>query len=305
MRSAPYRLGALPRRPCAGHKCRSCPASGTHAADPPHSFVAPSLEQSRMNHSKPSPLDIQLQVLSALMLRDMRTRFGRTIWGNLIVVIWPTAHVIIIVATMAIRHMAAPLGESLVLFIFTGMGPMVVFMYLSRKMMEGILMNRPLLSFPDVKFLDICLSRATVEIMNIAASIVITMVILISIGDNPIPEHPATAVAALCGTFLFALGIGFVNANVVVLLPPYAIGYALITILMYGLSGVFFVPDGMPQELYDVFMWNPMTNAIMWFRSAYYPGYGADASPLYVVMSGGCLLLIGLLWEKTLTKKAL
>ncbi|WP_407530611.1 ABC transporter permease [Methylobacterium oryzisoli] len=258
-----------------------------------------------MNHSKPSPLDVQLQVLSALMLRDMRTRFGRTIWGNLVVVLWPTAHVMIIVATMAIRHMPAPLGDSLVQFIFTGMAPMVVFIYLSRKMMEGIVTNRPLLSFPDVKFLDICLSRAAVEVLNLAASVALTMLILFAVGVDPIPEHPATAVAALCGTFLFALGMGFINANIVILFPPYAVGFSLIIILMYALSGVFFVPDGMPQELYDAFLWNPMTNAIMWFRSAYYPGHGENASPLYLMMSGGVLLLIGLIWEKTLTKKSL
>lgn len=258
-----------------------------------------------MNLSKPSPLDVQLQVLSALMLRDMRTRFGRTIWGNLVVVIWPTAHVLIIVATMAIRHMPAPLGESLVLFIFTGMVPMVVFIYLSRKMMEGIMTNRPLLSFPDVRFLDICLSRAMVEVLNLAVSVALTMLILVAIGVDPIPEHPATAVWALCGAFLFSLGLGLINANVVILFPPWAVGFALIIILMYGLSGVFFVPDGMPPELYDIFLWNPMTNAIMWFRSAYYPGYGEDASPMYVVMSGGLLILVGLIWEKILTRRVL
>jgi capsular polysaccharide transport system permease protein len=239
------------------------------------------------------------------MLRDIRTRFGRTIWGNAVVVLWPTAHVMILVATMAIRHMSAPLGESLVLFIFTGMVPMVVFIYLSRKMMEGVMVNRPLLSFPDVKFLDICLSRAIVEVLNLAASVALTMLVLVVMGVDPLPEHPATAVAALCGAFLFSLGLGFVNASIVIFVPPYAVGFALIVILMYGLSGVFFVPDGMPQELYDAFLWNPMTNAIMWFRSAYYPGYGEDASPLYVCMSGGCLLLIGLVCERSLTKKAL
>lgn len=258
-----------------------------------------------MNHSKPSTLDVQLQVLSALMLRDIRTRFGRTIWGNAIVVVWPTCHVLVIVATMAIRHMPAPLGESLVLFIFTGMVPMVIFMYLTRKMMEGIMANRPLLSFPDVKFMDIILSRAIVEVLNIVASIAITMLIMATIGVDPMPERPARAIAAVCGTFLFALGMGFINANIATIFPPYVVGYALIIILMYGLSGVFFVPDGMPQELYDALMWNPMTHAIMWLRSAYYPGYADDSSPMYVIMFGSSLLFIGLIWEKTLTKTSL
>ena len=50
-----------------------------------------------------SHLDVYLRVLSALMLRDMRSRFGGTYWGYLMQVLWPCAHLAIIVGAMTFR----------------------------------------------------------------------------------------------------------------------------------------------------------------------------------------------------------
>ncbi len=36
-----------------------------------------------------SPIESYLHVLHALILRDMRTRFGASLWGYGVVVLWP------------------------------------------------------------------------------------------------------------------------------------------------------------------------------------------------------------------------
>lgn len=53
----------------------------------------------------PNYLDVYLRVLSALMLRDMRSRFGGNYWGYLIQVLWPCAHLAILVFVMTFRGM--------------------------------------------------------------------------------------------------------------------------------------------------------------------------------------------------------
>lgn len=43
--------------------------------------------------SRPRPashVDVYLQVLNALILRDMRSRFGGNYWGYLVQVLWPS-----------------------------------------------------------------------------------------------------------------------------------------------------------------------------------------------------------------------
>jgi capsular polysaccharide transport system permease protein len=255
-----------------------------------------------MGQRKQTALDVQLQVLHALILRDIRTRFGGTMWGYSIVVLWPCAHLLVLITLMYVRHVPAALGDSLPLFIFTGMSPMIVYMYMTRKMLEGIAVNKPLMSFPDVKFLDICISRVIVEILTACTSLSIVMLILLAAGINPVPHDCFAAVLAFCCMVVFSTGIGFVACNIVVIFPPFAIGYALFIILFYGLSGVFFIPEGMPTAVYHAMLWNPVTNGIMLLRSAYYPDYGTDASALYILEFGGAMMLIGLLWERLFTR---
>jgi capsular polysaccharide transport system permease protein len=101
---------------------------------------------------------------------------------------------------------------------------------------------------------------------------------------------------------VFSLGVGLVASNIVVIFPPFQIGYALFIILFYGLSGVFFVPEGMPPSVYSAMLWNPVTNGIMLLRSAYYPDYGGDASALYILEFGAAMTTIGLLWERKFTR---
>ncbi|MFE1599099.1 ABC transporter permease [Methylobacterium sp. ID0610] len=251
---------------------------------------------------KQSALQVQFQVLHALILRDIRTRFGRTMWGYAIVVLWPCAHLFVLITIFTVRHMPAAIGDSLARFIFTGMMPMLVFIYLARKMMEGVGMNKPLLSFPDVKLLDVCLSRGIIEVLNACMSTVIVMAILLAFGADPFPDDNFAALVAFLTAVVFAFGTGLIACNIVVVFPPFQIGFALFVILFYGLSGVFFLPEGMPAEVYHAMLWNPVSNSIMLFRAAYYPEYATEASALYVFVVGGSMILIGLAWERFITR---
>ncbi len=42
------------------------------------------------------------------MLRDMRTRFGGTLWGYGIVVMWPCVHVFMLIAIYTFQHCRRP-----------------------------------------------------------------------------------------------------------------------------------------------------------------------------------------------------
>ncbi|WP_238313456.1 ABC transporter permease [Methylobacterium crusticola] len=258
-----------------------------------------------MQSRSSSIIEVQLQVLSALILRDIRTRFGRTMWGYSIAVMWPCAHIVVLFTLMAIRHMPTPLGDSLVLFILTGVTPFIVFQYMSRKIMECIGTGRPLIYFPQVKVLDLLMSRMVVEFCTACMSILLAFLIVFSLGIDATPVDPYQAALAFLASILFAIGIGVINANIATVFPPYQIGFVLVIILLYGLSGVFYLPEGLPQVLYDAIAWNPMMQLIVWFRSAFYAGYGESVARSYVVLLSGALIVIGLLWERFLTKRFL
>ncbi len=67
------------------------------------------------------------------------------------------------------------------------------------------------------------------------------------------------------------------------------------TLIMYFTSGAIIVTESMPAVIYEYVQWNPLMHIVKVCRSAFYPGYGADASITYVLIVSGTLAMTGLL----------
>ncbi|MFH6785666.1 MULTISPECIES: ABC transporter permease [Methylobacterium] len=248
-----------------------------------------------MAYQAKSALEIQLDVLGALMLRDIRTRFGGTMWGYAVAVGWPCAHILVITSFYALRHIPAPIGDSIVLFAVSGLSPYIILNYMSRKMMEGPLMNKQLIYFPQVKFFDVVMSRALVEVCTSSLSIALVFAIAACSGASVVPRDPF----AFCESMLLALGfatsMGFMNVFISQIFQPWMIGVIVPVLILYFTSGAFIVTESMPAVIYEYVQWNPLMHIVKICRSSFYPGYGSDASMLYVLMVSGALALVGLL----------
>ena len=105
----------------------------------------------------------QLNVMSAVVLRDVRTRFFDHGLGFLMVPLFPTLHLFVLIAISKLVGRYAPYGDSLIVFFATGLLPTLTFMYVSRFMAMSLLMNRPMLAFPAVRMMDIVLARAFLD----------------------------------------------------------------------------------------------------------------------------------------------
>jgi capsular polysaccharide transport system permease protein len=248
-----------------------------------------------MANQAKSVLDVQLDVLGAMILRDIRTRFGGTMWGYSIAVGWPCAHILVITGFYVIRRMPVPIGDNIVLFAVSGLAPYIIFNYMSRKMMEGPAQNRQLIYFPQVKFFDVVMSRALVEICTSALSISLVFFVAVCFGAQTVPRDSFAFCESMLLALFFALSMGFMNVFISQMFPPWNLGVIVPSLLMYFTSGAFFVTESMPQALYEYVQWNPLMHIVKVCRSAFYPNYGADASVLYVLLVSGTLSLIGLL----------
>ncbi len=113
-----------------------------------------------------SPLESYLHVLHALMLRDMRTRFGGTLWGYGIVVMWPCVHVFMLIAILHVPAHARACRQQCTALLRHGRGPVLIFQYISREVMKATMVNRPLTYYPQVKLFDLILARVLVEIVT-------------------------------------------------------------------------------------------------------------------------------------------
>lgn len=243
-------------------------------------------------------------VMTAVILRDMRSRFFNHGLGFLIVSLWPLAHMIILLGIYTVVGRKAAYGESLNIFIATGLIPTLAYTYVARFMSVSLLMNRSMLAFPVVTVVDILMARAFLEIIAAALTMFFMFILLLAVGDNPFPADPYEAVYAYLATLLLAIGNGFLVGVFVMFVPFLAMLFALFMIIVYISSGTLFVSAGLPEPIAYGLSWNPVFHSVEWMRLAYYPGYSDKwLDKTYLISYGAISLCLGLLLERVLRMK--
>lgn len=252
-----------------------------------------------------SALSTQMHVISALMLRDMQTRFGGSYVNYLIALGWPLAHIALLLVIYNSLGRSSPLGQDATVFFATGLVPYMVFQYPARFMMMSITSNRPLLAFPVVKMLDVMLARALLETITGFCVVCVTAGVLYGLGHNVMPRDPVTAISALAAAQFLAVGVGLVNAVIVSLYPFWIFVFLIFQIALYITSGILFVISALPEKAQVYLSWSPVTNVVTWFRSAYFDGYATTLIPdrTYPITFGLVCLLLALVTERFILPK--
>jgi len=242
-------------------------------------------------------------VMKAVMLRDMRSRFFNHGLGFLIVSLWPLAHIIVLLTIYKFAGRIAPFGDSLAVFFATGLVPTLTFMYVSRFMGLSLILNKPMLAFPVVKVLDVMAARAVLEIIAAFVTLLFVFVILLLLGADPFPRDPFEALYAYLSVLLLAIGIGTLVGVITMFFRFFVTIYALCLIVLYLSSGTLFVVSALPAAVSYPLSFNPVVHAVEWMRLAYYEGYSAQIlDKQYLIVFGLSALCLGLLMERLLRR---
>lgn len=223
-------------------------------------------------------------VVTAVILRDIRSRFFNHGLGFIIVPLWPFVHMGVIIIIHSFAHGQPPYGESSAIFYMTGVIPFLAFSYTSRFMGYSLHSNKNMLAFPIVRVFDVVLGRAVLEMLSAFATLGLIVITILLLGENPFPTNIEVAVSAYLATLFLAFGCGFFVAVISLLAPIALTIYQLIIIVLYISSGIFFVPSNLPDAL-SYFLWfNPVLECIEWLRMGYYESYSDKlVSPTYVI----------------------
>ena len=241
------------------------------------------------------------------MLRDVKTRyFGNGLGFLFSSVAWPLVHVLVLLTVYTSLGRTAPFGNSTILFFATGLVPFMTFSYMSRWIMIGLVLNRPLIVFPVVKITDVLIARAFLEILGACMMTASLFLILWFCEVDFMPRDIAQASFAFGASVLLGLGMGIINAIIATAFVGWMTGYALIIISLYISSGVMFVPDSLPEVARYYLSFNPVLQAIEWMRSAYYDGYGSLVlDKTYLMAWAACTIFSGFALERLIRGRLL
>jgi capsular polysaccharide transport system permease protein len=215
-------------------------------------------------------LAIQRQVLHALMMREIITRFGRENLG----VLWLVGEPMLFTIGVATLWTAAGFHHDnpipIVAFAVSGYSSVLMWRNSASRAGSAIAQNKPLLYHRNVHVIDVLLTRTILEIGGATASFIFLTLLFAYIGWMPMPVDLLKVVfgwvmlAWFGASLALLIGAGTAFSEVVERLWHPA------AYLLFPLSGAAFMVDWMPIKLQKFVLLLPMVHGTEILREGFF-----------------------------------
>jgi ABC-type polysaccharide/polyol phosphate export permease/Flp pilus assembly protein TadD len=247
----------------------------------------------------------QWRVICALIIRETRTRFGDSTLGYGWALLEPILHILMLSLVFAVlMHGRPPIGTQFFMFYYTGIIPYHLFVHTSSSMTCAVSANGALLQLPLVGTFDVLVARGLLELVTDVLVAAIMLAGFGAIGLGGMPCDLAGVAAASAAVWLLGCGCGFINAAINAFIKSWDKIWAQLTRILYFCSGIFYVPGMMPDWIRDRLAWNPVLQAVDWFRASFFDDYLPHwLDREYLLAVAGLALLAGLALERGLRRR--
>lgn len=209
---------------------------------------------------------IQRRVISALMARELVTRFGRENIGFLWIMVEPLLFAVLV--GLVWRYMKGPEehGVSIVAFVATGYIPLTLFRHAVSRSTKVFSVNGSLLYHRQIKVLDFIFVRFLIEVIGAMMAFLFIGAVLHVLGEFPIP---ADGGALIFGWFLYCM---FTFSLCLVLAPISEMSELLekftpVTLyIMIPFSGVFSMVSWLTPDLQRIMLMSPFVSPMELMR---------------------------------------
>jgi capsular polysaccharide transport system permease protein len=236
-----------------------------------------------------SPWDIQRAVVRALMMRELKTRFGGHWSGVVWVVVTPLAETAVLTwMYITLRSKLMRGSYEFIIWLLVAMLPFRLFSDLWRQLIRGASSNLGLFTFRQVRPLDAFIARACLEILTHGVLLCFILGLMAWMGHHPaVPQNPLGYLGVMAIFALLGTGLGVLTAVIVDVLPKFDVLVRVSTMPLYLFSGVIFTLDRLPQVYQQWLLLNPMLHLVELARYTYLPGF---------VMLNGVTVTYPLMW---------
>ena len=246
----------------------------------------------------------QGRVLAALVLRDFHHRTVHSRFGILSLFIPQAIQIVTLGIVLSLFNGGQPpLGDHLFFFYATGVMPFYLFIHVIDHSQNLFQDNIGVLQVPVIARLDLVLAMALTELLVGVATIVVTFGAFEFFSYGPQSDNHIEAVYATLAVWLFALGLGLISAVMSNIYRPWSNGWMILQRFLYVVSGVFFLPQSMPEWIREPLAWNPLLQCIEWFRTGFFRNYEPPwLDKTYVLAVAFGTTITGLILERALLR---
>lgn len=256
---------------------------------------------------KRTPFQIQIAVIHALLIRELKTRFGLYRLGLAWAIFEPLIQMLFFFGMFYFRGRSSVGGLELPIFLATGIAPFLYFQKVVSQGMGAVSANKNLLIYRQVRLFDPFITRFILEAG-------ISFIVLISlifgswwVGFNVEIVNTLRFILIYGLLSLFAFGISLIFGVLNTLYPEPGKLLPLILRPLMLISGTFFSINELPQSAQELLLWNPLIHAFELMRSCFSFYYDTSlVSMEYLALSALTAMTLGMLmfranWRKMLT----
>ncbi len=220
-------------------------------------------------------LAVQWRVIVAVVLREVRTRFGQYHLGYLWAVIVPLLFIVTLAFVYAALGRRAAHGASVEMLLLSGMMAWLTFTDTQNQASRAYQTNRQLVVYPMVSVVDIVIARSLLELGTKLAVMMILIALFWTVGyDVGIADPLGVAFAMLVVTYLGAV-FGHTIGCILVVAPSFLFIVATTRRILFFTSGVLFLLSDVPDEWRVYVLYNPLAHVIDLTRGAWIGTYNA------------------------------
>lgn len=245
----------------------------------------------------------QLEVVHAIVLREIRTRFGAQKLGYLWALLEPTIVILTFYWLFRITGRRHPEGMDLFSFIATGVVPYTLFSSSVSRVGEAINGNKSLLYYPQVRPLDLVMARSALEAATFAA------VFLLILGGRALYaqeldiESPLHVIGGMAMASLLGTGVGMIFCALGQIAPSVERARGPMMRPLFWMSGIFFTVGMLPEAVRAAMLVNPVLHATEMVRDGWFHSYTGHQSATYGFTWILALLFTGLILERAVRRK--
>ena len=236
-------------------------------------------------HRPDGAFTVQCRVLHALILRELKSRYGSRRLGFMWALIEPLIFISIFVAGFQLLGRQSQGGIPVPLFFVAGFSPFFMFRDIFGEVMSGTKGHQSLLMFPQVTRIDLLLSKL---ILAALVSVVVFLTLLIGLYFFGFAFRVEDALGVMIGfTMMVLLGFGLG-----LVLGAFSIRYEFIQSLSQPLlgrplfltSGLFFSASMLPPVAREIALYNPLLHCIELIRASLFENFESRYVDLTYVM---------------------
>lgn len=209
-----------------------------------------------------SAFKIQRDVIYALLLRELSSRFGKSRGGFLWVLFEPIAHLLIPVMIFGFIRMRIVPGVEYPVFLVYGFLPFLLFKAICLQIVNGVNASQGLLSYRQVLLMDVFIAKAMAHGVIQAIVFFIVLTGLGLLGYDVLPAYPLELAGVLILTVALAFGLGLVFAAIASLIPDARQIINVMFLPLYFISGVLFPVTRFPDEYVRWMSINPVLHIV-------------------------------------------